>query len=502
MLRRTHWIPSLRSWRRSPCSVPAAQRTRRASSFEGPTHAGDHPVNQPTAFQFRATGGRTATRLRHDRARSILVRRGGARPPVLADGAGKPLGLPRDRRRWHRATGRGHRDGQDKDILGIPATEVHDLVTEDGEPVEDTLDWYAQDSLGNPGISARTRRNTRTGKSSAPRARGRPAWTERRPGSSSPPIQRLGWRIARSITPASRGRRRSPVTGRARRSAVRGLRQRARDPRFHAARARRRGAQVLRTRRRTGRGAPDERRLEPRGAADVRTGLRPDRSGYSARDDRPSSHAPARSGTAERHVCRALLRPRFVFAVTQVTALTAQNLTPDGVLRSIVLFWMIWWAWTQFTWTLNPADTTHVVVRVITLAATAAAFVMATTLSQAFLDDAVWFAIPYPSCASSGSPSRCSSRWSGPTTSGSRDLAMDRHVGDRARARPRGRAGRSFDPTADLGAGNPDGPARDTGSQRAHVGHPRRPYGRATCAVRDHCHRRVADRRRHGRRGP
>ena len=36
-----------------------------------------------------------------------------------------------------------------KDIAGIPATEVHDLVTEDGEPVEDTLDWYAQDTLGN-----------------------------------------------------------------------------------------------------------------------------------------------------------------------------------------------------------------------------------------------------------------------------------------------------------------------------------------------------------------
>jgi low temperature requirement protein LtrA len=85
----------------------------------------------------------------------------------------------------------------------------------------------------------------------------------------------------------------------------------------------------------------------------------------------------------------------FVFAVTQVTALTAHNLTPDGVLRSLVLFWLIWWAWTQFTWTLNPADTTHVVVRVITLAATAGAFVMATTVSQAFLDDGVWFAIPY-----------------------------------------------------------------------------------------------------------
>jgi low temperature requirement protein LtrA len=85
----------------------------------------------------------------------------------------------------------------------------------------------------------------------------------------------------------------------------------------------------------------------------------------------------------------------FVFAVTQVTALTARNLTPDGVLRSLILFWLIWWAWTQFTWTLNPADTTHVVVRLITLAATAAAFVMATSVSQAFLGDALWFAVPY-----------------------------------------------------------------------------------------------------------
>ncbi len=44
----------------------------------------------------------------------------------------------------------------------------------------------------------------------------------------------------------------------------------------------------------------------------------------------------------------------FVFAVTQITALTAHDLTPDGVLRSILLGWLIWWAWTQFTWTLNP----------------------------------------------------------------------------------------------------------------------------------------------------
>jgi hypothetical protein len=35
-----------------------------------------------------------------------------------------------------------------KTILGIQATVVHDRVTEDGEIVEDTEDWYAQDKWG------------------------------------------------------------------------------------------------------------------------------------------------------------------------------------------------------------------------------------------------------------------------------------------------------------------------------------------------------------------
>jgi hypothetical protein len=36
-----------------------------------------------------------------------------------------------------------------KAILGIEARVVHDVVTEDGEVVEDTFDWYAQDDEGN-----------------------------------------------------------------------------------------------------------------------------------------------------------------------------------------------------------------------------------------------------------------------------------------------------------------------------------------------------------------
>jgi hypothetical protein len=36
-----------------------------------------------------------------------------------------------------------------KNILGISATVVHDVVTQDGNVKEDTIDWYAQDADGN-----------------------------------------------------------------------------------------------------------------------------------------------------------------------------------------------------------------------------------------------------------------------------------------------------------------------------------------------------------------
>jgi hypothetical protein len=36
-----------------------------------------------------------------------------------------------------------------RQILGITATVVHDVVSADGETVEDTIDWYAQDASGN-----------------------------------------------------------------------------------------------------------------------------------------------------------------------------------------------------------------------------------------------------------------------------------------------------------------------------------------------------------------
>ena len=60
--------------------------------------------------------------------------------------------------RWvYRETGAGGSEqrvevtvtDETKKIMGIEARVVHDVVTENGRPVEDTYDWYAQDRSGN-----------------------------------------------------------------------------------------------------------------------------------------------------------------------------------------------------------------------------------------------------------------------------------------------------------------------------------------------------------------
>jgi low temperature requirement protein LtrA len=88
----------------------------------------------------------------------------------------------------------------------------------------------------------------------------------------------------------------------------------------------------------------------------------------------------------------------FVFAVTQVTHYAAHHLDLQGLARSAVVFWLIWWGWTQFTWALNAANTDHHEVRVGTLVSTAVAFAMAASVEQAFSPDgarALWFALSY-----------------------------------------------------------------------------------------------------------
>jgi len=85
----------------------------------------------------------------------------------------------------------------------------------------------------------------------------------------------------------------------------------------------------------------------------------------------------------------------FVFAITQVTKYVVDDLSWDGAAEALLLFWMIWWAWTQFTWALNPADTTHGAVRIVTLVATAVGFLIAVNVPGAYDESGLWFAVPY-----------------------------------------------------------------------------------------------------------
>ncbi len=85
----------------------------------------------------------------------------------------------------------------------------------------------------------------------------------------------------------------------------------------------------------------------------------------------------------------------FVFSVTQVVGLLHGGLDWPVVAQGILVFWLVWWGWSQFTWTLNAADTTHPFVQLGTLLATAVAFFMAVALPAAFGERAIWFAVAY-----------------------------------------------------------------------------------------------------------
>ena len=87
----------------------------------------------------------------------------------------------------------------------------------------------------------------------------------------------------------------------------------------------------------------------------------------------------------------------FVYAVTQLVALLHHELSWAGAGQAVLVFWLVWWAWTQFTWALNSADTTHPGIELSVLVATAVAFLMALALPDAFGGGGAWFALTYVS---------------------------------------------------------------------------------------------------------
>ena len=77
----------------------------------------------------------------------------------------------------------------------------------------------------------------------------------------------------------------------------------------------------------------------------------------------------------------------FVFALTQVTAYMADELSWHGVLRGLLIVMLLWWSWTAYAWIANVVSADEGQIKLVMLAAMAAMFVMALCIPEAF-DDA------------------------------------------------------------------------------------------------------------------
>lgn len=85
----------------------------------------------------------------------------------------------------------------------------------------------------------------------------------------------------------------------------------------------------------------------------------------------------------------------FVFAVTQLVATLHDDHSATGWSRAALLLWLVWWAWSQYTWAANAIDLERRPTRVAVLGVAGLMLVAATTMPQAFGDDPMWFVVPY-----------------------------------------------------------------------------------------------------------
>jgi low temperature requirement protein LtrA len=74
----------------------------------------------------------------------------------------------------------------------------------------------------------------------------------------------------------------------------------------------------------------------------------------------------------------------FVFALTQVTTLWLEHQSWGGLGRGLLVLALLWWVWAGYAWLTNVANTDTTVVFATLLVATAASFVAALAVPQAF----------------------------------------------------------------------------------------------------------------------
>ncbi len=86
----------------------------------------------------------------------------------------------------------------------------------------------------------------------------------------------------------------------------------------------------------------------------------------------------------------------FVFALTQVTTLLADDLTWVGMLRGFAVLAVVWWAWVGYSWLTNSIRIDDdIASRLVIMLAMAAMLVAGLAAPAAFGEYAVLFGVAY-----------------------------------------------------------------------------------------------------------
>jgi low temperature requirement protein LtrA len=85
----------------------------------------------------------------------------------------------------------------------------------------------------------------------------------------------------------------------------------------------------------------------------------------------------------------------FVLALTQCTALMADEPTWTGLAKGVAVLGVMWWCWVGYTWLCSVVDPEEGVVRIVMFTAMAGLLLAALAIPDAFGDEALLFAIAY-----------------------------------------------------------------------------------------------------------
>jgi low temperature requirement protein LtrA len=85
----------------------------------------------------------------------------------------------------------------------------------------------------------------------------------------------------------------------------------------------------------------------------------------------------------------------FVFAVTQLSHMLLEHLTPAGALRTLFLLLAVWWVWMYSCWFTNWIDPDKPAVRMLLFVLMLAGLLMSAAIPNAFGHEGLLFALAY-----------------------------------------------------------------------------------------------------------